>query len=40
MPYFDLYDDSLVTHGLTANLPSIKEGLKSFYTGLRKPFPM
>ena len=40
MPYFDLYDDdSLVTHGLPPNLPSNKEGLKTFYTGLWQAFP-
>lgn len=39
MPYFDLYDDSLVTHGLPPNLPSNKEGIKTFYTGLWEAFP-
>jgi SnoaL-like polyketide cyclase len=40
MPYFDLYDDDpLVTHGLRPNLPSNKEGLKTFYTGLWQAFP-
>lgn len=39
MPYFDLYDDSLVTHGLSPNLPSNEQGLKTFYTGLWETLP-
>lgn len=39
MPYFDLYDESLVTHGLPPKFPSNKEGLKTFYSGLWKAFP-
>ena len=38
-PYFDLYDDSLVTHGLPPNLGPNKDGLKTFYTGLWEAFP-
>jgi steroid delta-isomerase-like uncharacterized protein len=39
-PYFDLYDDnSLVMHGLPPNLPTNKDGLKTFYMGLFQAFP-
>lgn len=37
--YFDLHDDSLVTHGIPANFPSNKEGLKLFYVELWQAFP-
>jgi predicted ester cyclase len=38
--YFDLYDDnSLVMHGLPPNLPTNKDGLKTFYMGLFQAFP-
>ena len=37
--YFDLHADSLVTHGIPANFPSNKEGLKMFYRELWQAFP-
>ena len=33
-PYFDLYDESLITHGLPPDIPANKEGLKTFYEQL------
>lgn len=39
MPYFDLYDESLITHGLPPNVPPNKEGLRTFYIGLWQAFP-
>lgn len=37
--YFDLYDDSLTTHGFPPDLPANKEGLKQFMQLLWKAFP-
>ena len=38
-PYFDLYDESLITHGLPHDIPANKEGLKTFYERLWQAFP-
>jgi predicted ester cyclase len=37
--YFDFYDDSLVIHGFSSNLPTNKEGFKQFIYLLWKGFP-
>jgi steroid delta-isomerase-like uncharacterized protein len=37
--YFDLHDDSLVTHGLPENFSSDKEGMKKFYSEVWHAFP-
>ena len=37
--YFDLHDDSLVTHGLPGNFPPNKEGMKKFYGEVFTAFP-
>jgi steroid delta-isomerase-like uncharacterized protein len=37
--YFDLHDNSLVTHGLPENFSSDKEGMKKFYSEVFRAFP-
>jgi steroid delta-isomerase-like uncharacterized protein len=37
--YFDMFDDSLVTHGLPPNIPSNKEGMEMFYREVWRAFP-
>jgi steroid delta-isomerase-like uncharacterized protein len=37
--YFDLHDDSLITHGLPENFTSDKEGMKNFYNEVWRAFP-
>ena len=37
--YFDLYDESLITHGLPPDIEPNKAGLKTFYVGLWQAFP-
>jgi len=37
--YFDMFDDSLVTHGLPPNFPSNKEGMEMFYREVWRAFP-
>jgi predicted ester cyclase len=37
--YFDFYDDSVIIHGFSPNLPTNKEGLKQFIYLLWKAFP-
>jgi steroid delta-isomerase-like uncharacterized protein len=37
--YFDLHDDSLITHGLPENFSSDKEGMKKFYSEVWRAFP-
>jgi steroid delta-isomerase-like uncharacterized protein len=37
--YFDLHDESLVTHGIPGNFPSNKEGMKSYYKEVWQAFP-
>ena len=37
--YFDLHDDSLVTHGIPANFPHNKEGMKIYNSELWRAFP-
>ena len=37
--YFDLHDDSLVTHGLPPNFPSNKEGMERYYREVWRAFP-
>lgn len=37
--YFDLHGDSLVTHGIPANFPPNKEGMKIYYSELWRAFP-
>ena len=37
--YFDLHDDSLVTHGLPPNFPSNKEGMEMYYREVWRAFP-
>jgi predicted ester cyclase len=37
--YFNFYDDSLIIHGFSPNLPANKEGFKQFIYLLWKAFP-
>lgn len=37
--YFDLHDESLVTHGIPGNFPSNKEGMKMYYSEVWRAFP-
>jgi steroid delta-isomerase-like uncharacterized protein len=37
--YFDLHDESLITHGIPGNFPSNKEGMKKYYTEVWRAFP-
>ncbi len=37
--YFDLHDESLVTHGIPGNFPSNKEGMKKYYNEVWRAFP-
>ena len=37
--YFNFYDDSLIIHGFSPNLPADKEGFKQFIYLLWKAFP-
>ena len=37
--YFDLHDDSLITHGIPANFPANKEGMKKYYSEVWRAFP-
>lgn len=37
--YFDLHDDSLVTHGLPGNFSSDKEGMMKLYSEVWRAFP-
>ena len=37
--YFDLHDDSLITHGIPSIFPTNKEGMKKYYTELWQAFP-
>jgi steroid delta-isomerase-like uncharacterized protein len=37
--YFDLHDNSLVTHGLPGNFSSDKEGMEKFYSEVFHAFP-
>jgi steroid delta-isomerase-like uncharacterized protein len=37
--YFDMFDDSLVTHGIPPNFPSNKEGMEMFYREVWRAFP-
>lgn len=37
--YFDLHDESLITHGIPSKFPSNKGGMKSYYTELWRAFP-
>jgi steroid delta-isomerase-like uncharacterized protein len=37
--YFDLHDESLITHGIPGNFPSNKEGMKKYYTEVWEAFP-
>lgn len=37
--YFDLHDDSLVTHGLPGNFSSDKEGMMKLYSEVWSAFP-
>ena len=38
-PYFDLHDDSLITHGIPGNFPAGKEGMKEYYREVWQAFP-
>lgn len=37
--YFDLHDESLITHGIPGNFPSNKEGMKKYYSEVWRAFP-
>jgi predicted ester cyclase len=37
--YFDLHDDSLITHGIPGNFPPNKEGMKNYYSEVWRAFP-
>jgi steroid delta-isomerase-like uncharacterized protein len=37
--YFDLHDESLITHGIPSKFPSNKEGMKSYYKEVWRAFP-
>lgn len=37
--YFDLHDDSLVTHGIPENFSADKEGMKEYYHKVWRAFP-
>ena len=37
--YFDLHDDSLITHGIPEKFPADKEGMKEYYREVWRAFP-
>jgi steroid delta-isomerase-like uncharacterized protein len=37
--YFDLHDESLITHGIPGNFPSNKEGMMNYYSEVWRAFP-
>src|SRR5262245_43616176 len=37
--YFDLHDDSLVTHGIPVNFSADKQGMKEYYRKVWQAFP-
>ena len=37
--YFDLHDDSLITHGIPENISADKEGMKEYYHKVWQAFP-
>jgi len=37
--YFDLHDDSLITHGIPGNFPTNKEGMRRYYTEVWRALP-
>lgn len=37
--YFDLHDDSLITHGIPGNFPANKEGMRKYYSEVWRAFP-
>ncbi len=37
--YFDLHDDSLITHGIPGNFPTNKEGMRKYHSEVWRAFP-